>query len=205
MLSRLLAVSLRWHLESPSEHLRPGVQDRFIFAIWHNRLALSLILYNRYVRDVTAVGRRFAALISASRDGGLLARVAELYGGKPVRGSSSRRGAQALLELKSAAAEGFDLAITPDGPRGPMYSVQPGIIAIAQITGRPIIPVSFWLGWKIQLKSWDQFQVPLPFSRCVVRFAPPIYVPREASTEDRERIRKELETVLKSMEQDGPL
>ena len=115
-------------------------QEKIIFAIWHNRLALSLVLYRRYVarRDRS---RRLVAMVSASRDGGMLAGILERFGVQPVRGSSSRRGPQALREMVSWGKRGHDLAITPDGPRGPCYIVQEGVISIAQLTGLPIVPV----------------------------------------------------------------
>lgn len=202
ILVQLLALTIRWRFEDKTGYLKPGTLDRFIFAVWHNRLALCAVVYNRFVRDATRVDRNYAALISASRDGGLLARIIELFGGTAVRGSSSRRGAQALIELRSAAEAGLDLAITPDGPRGPMYTVQPGIIAIAQITGRPILPVAYRHGWKFCTRSWDRFQIPLPFTRCEVCFGAPIHVPRDASSEDRERIRNELQQALMAITRD---
>ena len=172
-----------------------------LFAIWHNRLALALLAYRYYVQPPTPT-RRLAAIVSASRDGGLVARVLDLFGVTPVRGSSSRRGAQALLEMTTLAEEGLDLAITPDGPRGPCYEVQDGVIALAQLTGLPIIPVSLHLGWKIELKSWDRFQIPIPFSTCTFYFGKPIAVARDATTEERELIRLELEKGLMAITRD---
>ena len=102
---------------------------------------------------------------------------------QPVRGSSSRRGPQALLELTSWAERGYDLAITPDGPRGPCYVVQEGVMALAQVTGLPIVPFSYHLRWKIRVKSWDRFQIPLPFSPCDMIIGKPVRVPRETSPE----------------------
>ncbi len=84
-------------------------------------------------------GRKLAALVSASKDSALLAAVLAKFGVEQVRGSSSRRGPQALLELTTLAQMGYDLAVTPDGPKGPRYSVQEGIVALAQLTGLPII------------------------------------------------------------------
>src|SRR5213075_2734928 len=106
------------------------------------RLALCMVAYFGYPckRNNTA---GMAALVSASKDGALLSGILEAFGVQPVRGSSSRRGAQALVELTSWAERGYDLAITPDGPRGPRYQVQPGAIALAQLTGRPLVPVSY--------------------------------------------------------------
>ena len=185
MLARLLASSLRWHWTDHSFFNDTSTEQRAIFAIWHNRLALSLILYHRHVARC-GQRRRLAALVSASRDGGLLARVLELFDVVGIRGSSSRRGAPALRELVSAASDGCDLAVTPDGPRGPRYEPHPGVVSLAQITQLPIVPVSFRLGWKWTLRSWDRFQIPIPFSRCEVVFGEPIWVPRSTDEAGRE-------------------
>jgi lysophospholipid acyltransferase (LPLAT)-like uncharacterized protein len=140
-----------------------------------------------------------AAMVSASRDGGFLAGILERFKVQPVRGSSSRRGPQALLELTSWAERGYDLAITPDGPRGPCYVVQDGVMALAQLTGLPIIPFSYNARWKVRSKSWDRFILPLPFSRCEMNTAPPIFIPREATDEEREALRREVERRLKEI------
>ena len=186
-----LGRSLRWTWEDGSNPPRFDQGQRVIFCIWHNRLALALLMYERRVAS-RHKGRRMAALVSASRDGGLLARGLELFHVAPIRGSSSRRGAQAIRELVSAAEADCDLAITPDGPRGPCYSIQPGTIAVAQFTGLPVVPVSYRLNWKYRLKSWDRFQIPLPFARVVVTLGEPLLVPRDADAAARERLREEL-------------
>jgi lysophospholipid acyltransferase (LPLAT)-like uncharacterized protein len=136
-------------------------------------------------------------MVSASRDGGFLTHILERFQTDPVRGSTSRRGSQALRELVSWAQQGRDLAITPDGPRGPRYVVQDGIIALAQLTGLPIIPAGTRVRWKIQLRSWDRFQIPLPFTRCDILAGPPISVPRNATPEERESLRRQLEEALR--------
>ena len=196
-----LGMTLRWHREDKSVLFPLGIKQRMIFAVWHNRLALCLLLYCRYVKQYQA-NRQLAAITSASRDGGLLARVLELFGVKPVRGSSSRRGAAALRELTTAADQGYDLAVTPDGPRGPCYVVQPGVIAAAQLTGLPVMPVCYSLSWKKTLRSWDRFQIPLPFTRVVVNFGEPLDVPPEADEAERERLRAELERRLLALTHD---
>jgi len=192
LVTNSVAATLRWRWVDNSGVLENGGKEPVIFCLWHNRLALSLILFRRYVQT-RQPQRRMAALVSASRDGGMLARVLELFGVDPVRGSSSRRGSQALRELVSAAERGRDLAITPDGPRGPCYVVQEGIISLAQLTGRPIVPACFELSWKWRIKSWDRFQVPIPFARCTVHLGPALAVPNEAATPEREACRRELE------------
>src|SRR5687767_11246826 len=132
--------------------------EPLLFCLWHNRLALAMKIYLDYVRKHHP-GSGLAALISASRDGAMLAAVLTRFGVQPVRGSSSRRGPQSLVELVSWTKKGYLAAITPDGPRGPRYQVQEGIISLAQVTGLPVIPVSTHLAGKICLKSWDQFQI----------------------------------------------
>jgi lysophospholipid acyltransferase (LPLAT)-like uncharacterized protein len=198
---RGLAATVRFKVTDASGYFSDVPQEKLIFAIWHNRLALALILYQRYVarRDRE---RHLVALVSASRDGGLLARILEHFKVQPVRGSSSRRGPQALRELVSWAEKGHDLALTPDGPRGPRYLVQEGVISAAALTGLPIVPVSYHLQWKICLKSWDGFQLPLPFTRCEIFTAPALRVPRSATETEREALRKQLEEELRVITRD---
>jgi lysophospholipid acyltransferase (LPLAT)-like uncharacterized protein len=173
-----------------------------IFCVWHNRLPLALASYDDYVQTKwPAAG--LAAMISASRDGGLLASIVERFGVQPIRGSTSRRGPQALLEATTWMERNYSIAITPDGPRGPVYQVQEGIIQLAKLTGRPIIPTSNFTCWKICLRSWDRFQIPLPFARCELRHAAPIWVPREASDEECERLRLKLQKVMREITKDG--
>ncbi len=193
-----LAATLRWRWRDETNLFENGGKEPVLFCLWHNRLALSLILFRRYVQ-ARQPQRKLAALVSASRDGGMLARVLELFDVEPVRGSSSRRGSQALRELVSAGKRGCDLAITPDGPRGPCYVVQDGIVSLAQLTGMAIVPASFHLSWKWRLKSWDRFQVPLPFARCEVQLGEPVRIPREASAAERERLRAKLESSMNAI------
>jgi len=196
-----VAATLRFKLDDRSGFFHGAPREQMIFALWHNRLALSAILYRRYVLCHKRE-RRIAGMVSASRDGGLLSEIFARFGIEPVRGSSSRRGPQALREMVSRAEAGYDLAITPDGPRGPCYTVQEGVIATAQLTGLAIVPVSYQLNWKIQLKSWDRFQIPLPFARCRVTVGQPVRVGRDSSETEREQLRQQLETQLRAISRD---
>jgi len=198
---RLVAATLRYHINDPHGFTTRKDCGRAIYCIWHNRLALSMKLY-------FAFGRRYhhsaglAGLVSASKDGAFLAAILECFGVLPVRGSSSRRGPQALLELTTWAERGYDLAITPDGPRGPRYIVQEGAMSLAQITGLPVVPVSYYLSWKIRSNSWDRFQIPVPFSRCEITVGHVLRVPREASDAEREELRRQLEADLAAISRD---
>ena len=191
MAIRSVAATVRFHWDDRSGLFAGVPHQPVIFCIWHNRLAFCLILYE-HVKQLRHSQSRMAAMVSASKDGAILARVLEHFDVQPVRGSTSRRGPQALLELTSWAEQGYDLAITPDGPRGPRYVVQEGIIALAQFTGLPIVPVAYHLDWKYCLKSWDAFQVPIFFSRCQAILGQPFYVPKELEDDQREIARRAL-------------
>lgn len=201
LLLRAVALTLRYRWLDQSGFLTKPPAGPGLYCTWHNRLALCMAVYYGYIKKHNATPG-LAAMVSASKDGALLAAVLETFRVQPVRGSSSRRGPQALLELNTWAEKGYDLAITPDGPRGPRYQVQEGVTSLAQITGLPIIPCSWNLAWKLQIKSWDGFQIPLPFSRCEVFFEKPIRVSREANDAERETLRLQIERVLREMSKD---
>lgn len=191
-LIRGVGSTIRFHFRDESGLIdTPAAHGPAIFCVWHDRLALSLLIY-RFVQRHQK-NRRLAAIVSASKDGGFLAAILECSGAHPVRGSSSRRGSQAVLELTTLAERGFDLAITPDGPRGPRYVVQDGVIAVAQFTGLPIIPVTALLKPKFRLNSWDRFQIPVPFGRCDVVFGRSVLVPRDLTETDRADLRRRLQ------------
>jgi lysophospholipid acyltransferase (LPLAT)-like uncharacterized protein len=135
---RLLGATIRFRLDDRPGYFREPPREKIIFALWHNRLALSAILYHRYILK-RLPERRMAGMVSASRDGGLLAEILRHFGIEAVRGSSSRRGPQALMEMTTWAGRGYDLAITPDGPRGPRYEVQEGVVATAQRCRSPAV------------------------------------------------------------------
>jgi hypothetical protein len=191
---RLLAATLRYRINGGRGPAKLP-DEPVIFALWHNRLGLCMKVYESFVRPHYQHDH-LAALISASKDGAFLAAILQNFGVQPVRGSSSRRGAQSLLELASWAERGYDLAVTPDGPRGPRYVVQEGVMALAQVTGLPIVPYSCQVGWKIRVKSWDRFQIPLPFAHCEMTFGELIRVPRRATDAEREQLREQLGAAL---------
>ena len=198
---RIVSATLRYHWRDDSGSLEKGTGGPAIYCVWHNRLALCMPAYFSDTNKRRA-SAGMAAMVSASKDGAVLAAILECFKVQPVRGSTSRRGPQALLELTTWAERGFDLAITPDGPRGPCYEVQDGVMSLAQISGLPIIPVSYYLKWKLCLNSWDRFQVPLPFSYCEMRVGKPLYVRREATDEERADLRGQLERELRALSKD---
>jgi lysophospholipid acyltransferase (LPLAT)-like uncharacterized protein len=174
---RLVGSTLRMTLEDRAGILNEPNHPPVIIAFWHNRTAWMAVFYERYCRS-----RTLLTLISRSRDGQFMTDLAAQFGIQAARGSSSRFGvAAALAAVRAAQDERLDLAITPDGPRGPRYQIQPGLLRLAQATGRPIVAITYDLPWKRELKSWDRFHIALPFSRCRLITQPPIQVPAEAS------------------------
>ena len=173
----------------PEELKRQG--KKVIFAFWH-----SLILAPIHV------GRNFGTkvLISQHSDGEYIARVIQRLGYKVVRGSTTRGGARALLSMiKKIKEEEDSLAITPDGPKGPRFIVQPGIIFLGQKTGYPILPVSLGLTKYWELPSWDRFRIPKPFSKAVLIYGEPITIPPKLEKSEVEEYRKLLEKTLNEM------
>ena len=151
---RLLTLTLRIRVEDPAA-LRDRVQGGpFILLFWHNRILLVPVVWNRFFARHRA--QRGMALTSPSRDGELIAQLINRFGIGPVRGSATRRGSTALRELARMLRGGHDIAITPDGSRGPLYEIKPGPVLLAQLTGRPVLPISFEFSRAWRLKSWDR-------------------------------------------------
>lgn len=141
-----------------------------LFALWHGRLLPVAITH----RD-----RGLVALVSAHRDGEYIGRILERVGFRIVRGSTTRGGARALFEMAAHAGQGRDLAITPDGPRGPHRDVRAGVLAIAQRAGIAIVPLGAAASRAWVLPTWDGFVVPRPGSRMAIVYGPPLYVAPE--------------------------
>lgn len=140
---------------------------------WHGRLLMMPFLYP---------GQPATILISQHRDGEYITRIAERLGFRVVRGSATRGGARAFKQLIHALRDGSNVAITPDGPKGPRQRAKSGVIELARLSGMPILPVAFGAWPRTILKSWDQFLVPCPFGRGVYVWGEPIYVPGNADT-----------------------
>lgn len=166
-------------------------QGNNIFVFWHSRL-----FYLVYYYLMRSPRRRACMLVSMSRDGDYGAALVRRLKQDAVRGSSSRGGQAAVRKLVSRIAAGSNVAITPDGPRGPALVVGEGVVKLAQMTGARIIPVSYDASRKSLLKSWDRFIVVKPFGRVHVAFGDPIVVPRRISTEERGNYVSQVERTL---------
>jgi lysophospholipid acyltransferase (LPLAT)-like uncharacterized protein len=133
-----------------------------VIALWHGQM-LPILWVHR--------GQGIAILISEHRDGELITRITRSLGCRAVRGSTSRGGGRALLGLVRVLREGGDIAVTPDGPRGPAYTYAPGTLLAAQRSGAPVVSVGAWSAGAWQLGSWDRFMIPKPFARVTVAYS----------------------------------
>lgn len=146
--------------------------QKVIFCFWHGGL-LPLAWVHR---DEGVV-----VLVSEHADGEYITRVLHRYGYETARGSSTRGGSRGLRGLLRSARAGRDLAITPDGPRGPLQEFKPGAVTAAQLTGLPILPLGVAASSAWRLESWDRFMIPRPFCQLHVVYGEPIYIPRSLS------------------------
>ncbi len=173
ILLKLLGGTLRWRFTDAAGYLQRNPAEPLLVGVWHNRIFLLPLCFEWFCRR----SRRLNILTSASRDGDLLAHLVARFGMESVRGSSSRKSVVALRLLQKRLEEGSDVAITPDGPRGPIYEISPGLLYLAAKTGTPLMTIrvdyeQFW-----ELRSWDKFRIPKPFSRVHVCFQSPILIP----------------------------
>jgi lysophospholipid acyltransferase (LPLAT)-like uncharacterized protein len=164
---------------------------RNIFAFWHGKMLYPIYYYTRTVSTAKA-----AILISQSKDGDYGEALVKRLNGACIRGSSSRGGLKALHDLSNLLAEDYNLALTPDGPRGPAFHAQVGILKLAQYSQATIIPTSYNASRKVTLKSWDRFIIPLPFCRVHLAFGDPMTIPVESNKKEIEVFRQSLEDVL---------
>ncbi|PXA05362.1 hypothetical protein DDZ13_00410 [Coraliomargarita sinensis] len=156
--------SLRFHWGPEVQAVIDRPLPPSVVILWHNRLFAAPEFFRRNFGK-----RRLATLISASGDGAWLAAFVGKLGMFPIRGSHYKRGPQAVREMLAAHREGYDIAVTPDGSRGPMYDLKPGAIAVALKTGAPFVMFSLNFSRAWRLKSWDRFYLPVPFSRVEVQ------------------------------------
>lgn len=183
------ALSSLWRIQEWGRtDLKPQGESK-IYAHWHGDELLMMKM---------GQFRNMAVMASRSKDGELMAWVLKLLGFKVVRGSSSRGGAGGLKGLLDAVKkQGCHTSLAVDGPRGPIYEVKPGIVAIAQKTGKVIVPTAGASGSRFVFKkAWNQCYLPLPFSKCVVIYGDPISVSENATEEKLEEIKKELQRKL---------
>lgn len=169
----------------------------FIGCFWHNRLMMTTFNW--------AGPGTFFMLISAHRDGQLIAGTIKHFGIETIAGSSSKGGTEALRAILKVLKEGNCIGITPDGPRGPRFKVSEGIVQIAKLSGLDILPASYGTTRRKVLNTWDRFIIPLPFGRGTLLWGNPIRLPERASKEDLEQVRQHVENELNRISTEADL
>lgn len=188
------ARTLRFEINDRAGVIDGTNQTRFIGAIWHNRLLLLPYVVKRFMPH-----RRGAALISPSRDGELIALLVRHFGFDVVRGSSSSGGTRAIMQLVDVLASARDVVITPDGPRGPVYELGPGIILLAQRSGDAVLPMNMEYSACWRVSNWDRFVLPRPFATVRVTLGVPHVVADTTTDEAFEAERVRLQRVMMSL------
>ncbi len=169
-------------------------KQHFVLAFWHGTMLLPWFLHRN---------DGFAALTSKSKDGDLLAKQLKHWKYKVVRGSSSKGGDVALGIMVDHAKNGYSIAITPDGPRGPEHKFKAGAVITEKKSGVPIVLVGIGIKSKKKLKSWDKFQIPNPFSKVKVIYSDPVYVDTKLSYEETSKVIEECETKLNELRKEA--
>lgn len=173
-------------------HLDGG--GKLIAAIWHQRILVVL----SYARSFGAY--QPAVMISRSRDGDMAADIYRRLNFRPVRGSSSRGGRQALAAMvEDLTGHPFAVHVV-DGPQGPRGMIKPGLISLAQLSGVPIVPFAISVSRAWVLNSWDHFLIPKPFSRILIRWGTPIAIPGALDSDAFEQFRQEVETRMRALQ-----
>ncbi|HEX8118637.1 MAG TPA: lysophospholipid acyltransferase family protein [Pyrinomonadaceae bacterium] len=191
LLIRIIGSTLRFEVEGREHWDEAARGGRLpIYTFWHDRIFAGTYFFR---------GRRIVIMTSQSFDGEYIARFIQRLGYGAVRGSSTRGGVGALVELTRLVRKGCPAGFSIDGPRGPRHVAKMGAVLLAKKSGQPVLPFGvnaerFW-----SLKSWDRMQIPKPFSRVTVRFAPPVRVPAEADEETLNARREELQRALEEV------
>lgn len=169
-------------------------KQNYVLAFWHGTMLLPWFLHRN---------DGFAALTSKSKDGDLLAKQLKHWKYKVVRGSSSKGGDVALGVMVDHAKNGYSIAITPDGPRGPQHKFKAGAVITAKKSGVPLVLMGIGIKSKKKLKNWDRFQIPNPFSKVKVIYSDPVYVDGKLSYDETSNIIVECERILNELQKEA--
>ena len=194
---RLLVATLRIRVDDPARLRACVAEKQYFLVFWHNRLLMVPAVWNRFFSPKRRPLSK--AMTSTSRDGELIAQFLSRFGIGAVRGSGTERGSSALRELAGLLKRGHTVAITPDGSRGPLYEIKPGMVLLAQLSGQPILPISFEFSRAWRLKSWDRFFIPKPFSTVTFLIGEPHPIPRTSTPEAFETERRRCQAAMMSL------
>lgn len=176
-------------------------QDSVVLACWHNRMFCFATYFCRYMlsRDY-----RMAMMSSDSKDGEIGATVGKVAGVRVARGSSSRRGAEGFRTLyRAIVKEKRSIILLPDASKGPVYNAKAGVVTLAKLTGKPILPISCWADKYWRIPSWDRMIFPKPGARIVITVGESFKVPRSAGEEEIESYRVQVENAMDQLGYDA--
>lgn len=196
LLIKLIGRTIRWQVEGWENWEAANADGRVpIYAFWHNRIFLATYFFQK---------RRIVVMTSQSFDGEYIARFIQRFGYGAARGSSTRGAVGAIVEMTRLVRAGSPAGFSIDGPKGPRYVAKMGAVLLAKKTGQPILPftITSQRFWEAK-RSWDGFQVPLPFSRARIEIAPPIYVSADTNDDGLEAKREELQATLDQINAQG--
>ncbi len=192
---KLLGRTMRFEVVNP--HIQRTFVEKgtpAIAAFWHDQLLMMPLAYE---------GKKLGFLVSPHRDGQIVGKALKKFGLTPILGSTSKRGASAIKKMIRAIQEGSDVAIVPDGPRGPRHRLQFGVIELARRTGTAILPLAFNASRKKIFKTWDRFFLPYPFSKGVFIWGEPIYVHPDGDRDYLEEMRRLVERRLNELTEEA--
>ncbi len=192
LLVRLLALTLRIRINDRAGLAGRAPDAAVMWIFWHNRILIVPSFWRLYCHR----RKGGSAMTSTSKDGEWIAQLVSRFGIRPIRGSTSRRSLGAIKEISSILRRGEDVAITPDGSRGPKYELKPGVLIAARLGRAPIVPMGVEYSRFWQLKSWDSFRIPKPFSAVEITLGPLVEVAATATEEEFEVERQRVERAL---------
>lgn len=195
VLIRLIGRTVRFEVEGWPHWEAATAEGKLpIYTFWHNRVFLATYFWR---------GRKIVVMTSQSFDGEYIARFIQRFGYGAARGSSTRGGVGAVVEMVRLMRQGCPTAFTIDGPKGPRYVAKMGAVLLAKKTGAPVLPFTVTAARFWSAKSWDAFQIPKPFTRALVSIAPPIYVAADADAEALDEQRDRLQAALDELNRRG--
>jgi lysophospholipid acyltransferase (LPLAT)-like uncharacterized protein len=198
VLGRLLWASCRMQPPLGIDAARQAVRENqsIIPAYWHQHMLFAV----RGLLDLRPEGMKLGFLISPSVDGVAPSMLVQKIGGHVIRGSSTHTGARALRDFYEVIVkQQISPAITPDGPRGPVHEFKPGAVLLSQLTGKPVVLVSIAASRTWRFNTWDNFELPLPFSRVVIAYGEPTRVPRVLNADGLARAQVEMAEKLQAL------
>jgi len=176
-----------------AEELQHGNKN-YIVAFWHGKMLVPWYVHGN---------KNFSALVSRSKDGEILTRVLKKWNYEVIRGSSHIGGKEALQLLENAADKGYSVAITPDGPTGPSFKMKAGAVVLAKRKGLPLLLVGAASAKKKNLNSWDNFEIPKPFSKVIVKYSEPVYISESLNREETEILIKKYESDMIALQKEA--